>query len=97
MSDHNTTTAGGSAQSYFSSGMESTFGDKAALDAQRKLLEPSQSRSPFAVSAQCTAGRNLLRSLAGTTPARAAPDVTFKKCCMRTGRYDGTLRNHYHR
>jgi hypothetical protein len=27
----------------------------------------------------------------------AAQDADFKKCCMRSGRYDGALRNHYER
>jgi len=48
-----------------------------------------------AVTALSMAGRNYLRNWAGTTSALAAPDVGFKKCCMRTGRYDGEPRNHY--
>jgi len=37
------------------------------------------------------------RNLAGMTLALAALDVNFKKCCMRRGRYDGALQNHYNR
>ncbi len=36
-------------------------------------------------------------SLAGSILALAAPDIGFKKCCMRTGRYEGAPRNHYNR
>ncbi len=25
----------------------------------------------------------------------AAPDAAFKKCCMRSGCYDGSRRNHF--
>jgi hypothetical protein len=39
--------------------------------------------------------RNSAKSWAGTTFARAALDAAFKKCCLRTGRYDGALRNHF--
>ena len=38
--------------------------------------------------------RSYLKSLAGTIPARATQAVPFKKCCMRTGRYDDVVRNH---
>jgi hypothetical protein len=31
------------------------------------------------------------------TFARAAPGVDFKKCCLRSGRFDGSERNHYAR
>ena len=27
----------------------------------------------------------------------AVPDAGFKNCCLRSGRYDGVLRNHYDR
>jgi hypothetical protein len=29
--------------------------------------------------------------------ARAAPDGGFKKCCMKSGRYDGVPRDYYFR
>ena len=50
-----------------------------------------------AVSASSMVGRNSFRSLAGSILALAAPDIGFKKCCMRTGRYEGAPRNHYNR
>jgi hypothetical protein len=28
-------------------------------------------------------------------PAHATQDAAFKNCCMRNGRFDGNLRNHY--
>ena len=36
-----------------------------------------------------------MKSLAGTTFAHAAQDTGFKNCCLRSGRYDGSLRNHF--
>jgi hypothetical protein len=27
--------------------------------------------------------------------AHAAPDAGFKRCCLASGRYDGSLRNHF--
>jgi hypothetical protein len=39
----------------------------------------------------------VLKSWAGTTSAPAAPLAAFKKCCMRSGRYDGAPQNHYNR
>ena len=35
------------------------------------------------------------RSWGATTCVRAVPGSGFKRCCMSSGRYDGTLRNHY--
>jgi len=29
------------------------------------------------------------------TFAPAAPDAGFKRCCLKAGRYDGTLRNDF--
>jgi len=31
------------------------------------------------------------------TFARAVPDAGFKKCCMRSGEYDGSDRHYYRR
>jgi hypothetical protein len=41
--------------------------------------------------------KELSRSSGGKTHARAVLDADFKNCCMRTGLYDGSLRNHYQR
>jgi hypothetical protein len=32
---------------------------------------------------------------AATICARAAPDAGFKRCCLASERYDGSLRNHF--
>jgi hypothetical protein len=48
-----------------------------------------------AANASSTAARSYWRSSAETTPVRAAQDGVFKKCCMKTGDYDGSLRDHY--
>ena len=37
------------------------------------------------------------RSWGGRIHVRADLDADFKNCCMRTGRYDGSLPNHYQR
>lgn len=50
-----------------------------------------------AVTASSTATRSCARSWAGTTYARAAQDAGFRNCCLRAGRFDGALRNHYFR
>ena len=39
--------------------------------------------------------RNSAKSWAGTTFARAAQDTGFKNCCLRSGRYDGSRKNHF--
>jgi hypothetical protein len=31
------------------------------------------------------------------TSALAAPDAGFKKCCMRSGQFDGVERDYYYR
>ena len=36
-----------------------------------------------------------MKSWAGTTFARAAQDTGFKNCCLRSGRYDGSRKNHF--
>ena len=36
-----------------------------------------------------------MREWVGTIHARAVQAAGFKNCCMKSGRYDGTLRNHY--
>src|SRR5881396_2049040 len=39
--------------------------------------------------------RSSAKSWAETTSAHAAQDAGFKNCCMYSGRYDGSLRNHF--
>src|SRR4051794_16380608 len=39
--------------------------------------------------------RSLTKSSAATTSARAAQDGGFKNCCLRSGRYDGSRKNHF--
>jgi len=39
--------------------------------------------------------KELLEKLAETIYVHAIPGGDFKKCCLRKGRYDGSLRNHY--
>jgi hypothetical protein len=36
-----------------------------------------------------------VKSWAGTTFARAVQDTGFKNCCLRSGRYDGSRKNHF--
>src|SRR5689334_24076023 len=40
---------------------------------------------------------NSSKSLDATTSARAARGGCFKRCCMKSGRYDGSERSHYRR
>jgi len=40
---------------------------------------------------------SLPKSSAATTSARAVRGGYFKRCCMKSGRYDGAERNHYFR
>src|SRR5258708_22203060 len=39
--------------------------------------------------------RNSAKSWAETTFAHAAQDTGFKNCCLRSGRYDGSRKNHF--
>ena len=39
--------------------------------------------------------RNSSKNLAETIRALAAPVVSFKKCCLGTGSYDGERRNYF--
>src|SRR5205823_12921817 len=39
--------------------------------------------------------KNSAKSWGETTFARAVQDAGFKNCCLRSGRYDGSLRNHF--
>ena len=39
--------------------------------------------------------RNSPRSSVETTFARAVQDAGFKNCCLRSGRYDGSRKNHF--
>jgi len=48
-----------------------------------------------AASEWFTVTRTSLRRSAGRIRARVAHAAGFKNCCMKSGRYDGTLRNHY--
>jgi hypothetical protein len=36
-----------------------------------------------------------MRSSVATTSARAVQDAAFKKCCLRSGKYDGAKRKHF--
>ena len=36
-----------------------------------------------------------LKNSGATTCALAVQDAAFKKCCLRSGRYDGSKRNHF--
>ena len=38
-----------------------------------------------------------MRSSDATIHAHAAAAFGFKKCCLGSGKYDGSLRNHYRR
>ncbi len=40
---------------------------------------------------------NCSKSWVAMTPAYVVLDVDFKKCCMPTGRYDGSDRDYYTR
>ena len=39
--------------------------------------------------------KSLRKSSAEMIPALADQAVGFKACCLKTGKYDGALRNHY--
>src|SRR5258708_39433952 len=39
--------------------------------------------------------RSFRRSSVAMTPAHADQHAAFKKCCLRSGRYDGANRNHF--
>ncbi len=41
------------------------------------------------------ATKSFMRSSGAMTCARAAPGGGFKRCCLATGSYDGSLRDHY--
>ena len=45
----------------------------------------------------CTRIKSSLRNWAGMTRVPVAPGANSNKCCMMTGRYDGSQRNHYSR
>ena len=36
-----------------------------------------------------------MKGSAAMTSARAVQDAAFKNCCLRSGRYDGSKRNHF--
>jgi len=48
-----------------------------------------------AVIVSFTATRNSLKNLGATTSVHVAPDDGFKRCCMTSGRYDGSERGYY--
>jgi hypothetical protein len=70
------------------------FSTSPAANAAKGSRPKLRSSATIALS---MAGRNYLRNWAGTTSALATPDVGFKNCCIRTGRYDGQPRNYYNR
>ena len=39
--------------------------------------------------------KSFLRSLDEPTSVRAVQDTAFKKCCMRSGSYDGSRRDYF--
>jgi hypothetical protein len=41
--------------------------------------------------------KSLAKSSAEMIPVLADQHVDFKACCLKKGKYDGTLRNHYFR
>src|SRR5439155_21527771 len=45
--------------------------------------------------ASFTGIRNSAKSSVATTFARAAQDAGFKNCCLCSGRYDGSRKNHF--
>ena len=48
-----------------------------------------------AATAWSTAIKSWWRSWAGTTSVPVTPVGGFKNCCLRSGRFDGSERNHY--
>lgn len=50
-----------------------------------------------AATASFTATRSCARNWGAMTFARAARAIGFRNCCLREGRFDGALRNHYFR
>ena len=48
-------------------------------------------------SALCMGIRSCSKNSAAMTHVHAVQDAAFKKCCLRTGRYDGSQRKHYFR
>jgi hypothetical protein len=57
------------------------------------LIRPKPGSS--AATASSTGASSLSRSLAEMTSAPAAPDASFKRCCLQSGRYDGAQRAYY--
>jgi len=41
--------------------------------------------------------KNLSKNLAEMTPVYVGLVLDFKKCCMKTGNYDGSVRDYYFR
>jgi hypothetical protein len=64
----------------------------AAVSAAR---DSHQKRTSRRDSEQFTAIRNWSRSWVGTICVPVALVAGFKKCCLKTGAYDGELRNHF--
>jgi hypothetical protein len=57
--------------------------------------KPTETALVRAAIALSMATRSLSKSSAATIPAPAAQDTDFKRCCMRSGRYDGVPRDYY--
>src|ERR1035441_6603104 len=48
-----------------------------------------------AATVSCTVTKSLSRSSDATIHVRAAQGVAFKRCCLNSGRYDGSNRNYF--
>jgi len=65
-------------------------------DEQAPKGVPVARRASSAATAR-SAAKNWSRSSGGTTCARAGPASAFKRCCMASGRFDGSPRGDYRR
>jgi hypothetical protein len=66
------------------------------LRSRASVANPSLPRPVLcAETASCMGMSSSTRSSAATTSAPAAQPVGFKRCCLKTGRYDGSRRNHF--
>src|SRR5450432_3862182 len=74
--------------------VQSAFLSRAAVSAAE--ASPRRPKSN-AAAGSFTATKNSAKNWGGTTCARAAPDGAFKKCCMQSGLFDGSRRNHFFR
>jgi hypothetical protein len=62
---------------------------------KRRRGFPLASPASSAATASSAPTPNSSRGSAATTPARAARAAAFRRCCRRTGRFDGTQANYY--